>query len=204
MIRAATRTTAGQAAVAEQVPLDVPGLPPLMVEFDVHARPATQGSKSGYLTSLAVVAPYPRAVRCPRCGVPVRGNINMTEKTKGLADWRAAVAAAARLAMGARPPLHGPLLGYLDIAVARPKDHYRAGRYAHLLKPDAPVEPYLVAKDAGDLSKYARSSEDAMTGIVWADDAQVVEYARLRKHYAGEKRDGLSVPGARIVVTHLG
>jgi hypothetical protein len=57
----------------------------------------------------------------------------------------------------------------------RPKAHYRANG---ILKATAPVRP---------------------SGKLWGDDAQVVEYALLAKHYA----DGRP-PGARITVRQLG
>jgi Holliday junction resolvase RusA-like endonuclease len=102
--------------------------------------------------------------------------------------------------------MHGPLVGSMDFAVSRPKTHYRTGRFAHLLRDDSPPEPDVKP----DLSKLLRAAEDAMTGIVWADDCQITEYARqgdvpaLRMHYAGEKTDGLDRPGVRIVVSQSG
>ena len=38
-----------------------------------------------------------------------------------------------------------------------------------------------------DLSKLIRSTEDAMTGIVYADDAQIVEMT-VKKHYGTPER----------------
>ncbi|MFC0677508.1 RusA family crossover junction endodeoxyribonuclease [Lysobacter korlensis] len=50
-----------------------------------------------------------------------------------------------------------------------------------------------------DLSKLARSTEDALTDAgLWRDDARVVEYARLAKVYPGEDVDALASPGVRI------
>jgi Holliday junction resolvase RusA-like endonuclease len=178
----------------------------ISVEFEVHGTPAPQGSKSAFLTSLAIVRPYPRVVRCPGCNVPLRGSFRLVEAAKGVAEWRKAVAQHARIAMRGRVPMRGALIGYVDLAVGRPKNHYRTGKStAHLLKPDSPDEPVSYGGGhEGDLSKLLRATEDAMSGIVWADDGQVVEYSRLRMHYAGEKRDGLAVPGARIVVSQIG
>ena len=55
-----------------------------------------------------------------------------------------------------------------------------------------------------DLSKLARSTEDALTTAgLWRDDARVVEYTRLAKVYPGEDPESLSSPGVRIVVEPL-
>ncbi len=84
---------------------------------------------------------------------------------------------------------------------ARPKSHYRSGKNAHLLRDDAPSAP---ANHSGpDLSKLARSTEDALTDAgVWVDDGLVTEYARLAKVYVGSgDPEATHIPGARIVVT---
>lgn len=55
---------------------------------------------------------------------------------------------------------------------------------------------------APDLSKLARSTEDALTAAgVWKDDCLVVEYTRLAKVYAGEDLEALTRPGCQIAVS---
>ena len=51
----------------------------------------------------------------------------------------------------------------------RPKCHYRTGKHAHELRPDAPAIP----TGGPDLDKLVRNVLDAMTGIAYADDKQV-------------------------------
>ena len=52
-----------------------------------------------------------------------------------------------------------------------------------------------------DLSKLARSTEDALTDAgIWRDDARVVEYSRLAKVFPGEDPEALAVPGCRITL----
>src|SRR5690606_41988758 len=83
----------------------------------------------------------------------------------------------------------------------RTKRHDRPGRTAHLLKATAPPRP----AGAPDLSKLARSTEDALTSAgVWRDDARGVEYRRLAKVYVGSDPDALSAPAAVIRVYRLG
>ncbi len=94
----------------------------------------------------------------------------ITEDCKHSKDWRAVVAlkAAEVMAgvMGGRPPLEGPLEVAIRFQVARPQSHF--GKRG--LKPSAPKLP---AKKP-DLTKLWRSTEDALTGIVWKDDSQIV------------------------------
>jgi Holliday junction resolvase RusA-like endonuclease len=65
--------------------------------------------------------------------------------------------------------------------VARPAYHFGTGRNAGRLKPSAPAFP--VKRSGGDLDKLARALLDALTGIVYRDDSQVVELD-LRKRFA--------------------
>src|SRR5260370_42119544 len=102
------------------------------VEIGVHGVPAPQVSKWAFLSSLIIVKPYPRVVRCPSCRVPVRGAFSIVEKSKGLKAWRKAVAQHAGHAMGGRELLHGAPGAYVDFAVARPNSHYRIRKVAHL------------------------------------------------------------------------
>jgi Holliday junction resolvase RusA-like endonuclease len=120
----------------------------------------------------------------------------MIESSKHVRPWRADIAAAAAQVMAGRPVLTGPLVVDMVFAFARPKGHYGTGRNAGVLRPSAPGRPAVYP----DLSKLARAAEDALTRIVWRDDALVVEYARLCKVYAGEYPDGPRTPGVRILV----
>jgi crossover junction endodeoxyribonuclease RusA len=114
------------------------------IELDVEGLPAPQGSK--------------RHV----------GNGRMVESSKKVKPWRAAVAKAAE-------EHTFPDMPYVQVVMwfrmPRPKSHYRTGRYAGLLKPDAPLFPAKYP----DVDKLARSTLDALRmGGAYADDAQVV------------------------------
>ncbi len=93
-------------------------------------------------------------------------------------DWRAVVALAAREAMGGRPPLDGPLEVELRFVVPRPRGHYGSGRNAGRVRAAAP--PYPTTKP--DVLKLARSTEDALSGVLYVDDAQTIEL-HARKRY---------------------
>lgn len=86
-------------------------------------------------------------------------------------DWRSCVAAHAVVAMAGRDPLTGPLKVTFAFNMPRPGGHYGTGKNASRLKPSAPSWPAT----RPDATKLVRSAEDACTGIVWRDDAQIVE-----------------------------
>jgi Holliday junction resolvase RusA-like endonuclease len=155
------------------------------IEFVVYGRPAPQGSKQAF------------AIYKGRKGARVfTGKVAQVEMSKYVKPWRESVAAAA-LALDILEPLEGPLVASMVFSIARPKSHYRTGRFAHLLRDSAPVRPACTP----DLSKILRATEDALTGIVWKDDALVVEYGRLVKLYSGaDDPDALDAPGAVIRV----
>lgn len=153
----------------------------MTVEIIVHGLPAAQGSKR-YVGH--------------RRGADGRERAVLIEQSKRVKPWRRMVADAAALH---RPTelLDGPLVADMVFTFARPKSHFGTGRNAHLLKATAPAAPAV----APDLSKLARSTEDALTGIIWRDDSRVVAYGRLAKVYAGsDDPDALEVPGAVIRV----
>lgn len=93
-------------------------------------------------------------------------------------DWRACVADNAVIAMAGRDPLAGPVRLVLRFGLPRPKSHFRTGRNAGEVKASAP--DYCVTKP--DATKLLRAVEDALTGICWRDDAQVVAQ-EVTKYY---------------------
>lgn len=131
------------------------------------------------------------------------GNGVMVESSAKVKPWRQDVKYAALGATAAVPGwslLDGPLAVSMVFTFARNKGHYRTGRNAHLLRDSAPARPAVYP----DLSKIVRSTEDALTGVIWWDDARVVEYVRLGKFYAGtDAPDVLAVQGCVIRVWPL-
>jgi Holliday junction resolvase RusA-like endonuclease len=131
------------------------------------------------------------------------GNGVMIESSKKVKPWRQDVKQAALDAVQGLAdwtPLDGPLVASMTFTFARGKGHYRTGRNAHLLRDSAPIRPAVTP----DLSKILRSTEDALTGVVWKDDARVVEYLALGKWYAStDAPDVLAMPGCVIRVWPL-
>ena len=102
------------------------------------------------------------------------GGGRMIDACKRNAPWRAMVALAAMEA-GCKP-MDGPLLLSIGFNMPRPKGHYRKDG---TLKPNAPHFPTVKP----DTTKLVRALEDALKGIAWTDDAQVVTQI-ARKNYA--------------------
>ena len=84
-------------------------------------------------------------------------------------SWMATVAAYAKLQYRG-PLLTGPVRVTMIFRFLRPKDHYGTGRNAGTLKANAPK--YHTVRP--DTTKLFRSTEDAMEGIVYKNDSQVM------------------------------
>ncbi|WP_051966498.1 RusA family crossover junction endodeoxyribonuclease [Kitasatospora mediocidica] len=125
------------------------------------------------------------------------GNGVMLEMSKRLKPWRQDVKEAALIAMelpsatiGAvqlhRPLLDGPLAASIVFTIreqpaGKPTWWPGGVRWSKSLRWRPASTP--------DLSKLLRSTEDALTGVAWKDDARVVEYTRLAKYYVGHDAD---------------
>lgn len=143
-----------------------------MIEIRVVGIPAPGGSKRGFVN-------------------PRTGRVVIVEDAKRNKTWRESVAQAA-LAAYRGDALIGPVGVEVVFLMPRPKGHYGSGRNAGTLKRTAPC--YHVTKP--DATKLWRSTEDALTGLVWRDDAQVATQ-RVFKKYANK------APGAIIRIFPL-
>ncbi|MFD1656936.1 RusA family crossover junction endodeoxyribonuclease [Streptomyces caeni] len=147
-------------------------------------------------------------------GIPVgQGNIRYNRAGRGyhanaadLQPWRDAVCAAACRATGrhmfAATPgrtkqcalcktprtSHGLYLGPVGLAVT-----------VTVPKPDSAPRPraWPVTRSSHDWDHHARAISDALTGVLFADDSQIVE-GRIRKTYPDEHPEALGRPGAVI------
>ena len=115
------------------------------------------------------------------CLIPKRGGgfvhnakgrpiINQKDAGKYTPAWRADVRSAARDAYQGEP-LDCPLLVEMTFVMPRPKGHYRTGKFSNVLRDDAPTHH----TSAPDALKLARSTEDALTGILWKDDSRTAK-----------------------------
>lgn len=154
--------------------LDVLGAPE--VAFVVYGEPAPQGSKNA------------RAIYKGR-GIDrtFTGRVSVHESSKKVKPWRDRVAQVAAKAVTLdHVLLDAPLV--VDMVFTMPKG--------------TSLPKWLDWHDrTPDLSKLTRSTEDALTGIVWKDDGRVTAYRRLEARFVGsDDPDTLDGPGALIRV----
>lgn len=125
---------------------------------------------------------------------PQRARGQGTYKHPRLEAWQGSIALQARAAFDG-PPLECPVRLTMTLFLERPKSHYlSSGR----LRKGAPH--HATSKKAGDLTNHEKAVEDALTGILWVDDSQVVEKGRTAKFYAGPSVQ----PGVLIEVEEVG
>lgn len=128
--------------------------------FTVYGTPQPAGSKRGFF-------------------IKKLNRVVITDAAKQSRPWKALVSDAAQQAMNGGGVMRGPLSLRLAFFVPRPKGHM--GK--HGIKPSAPGYPAV----RPDATKLLRAVEDALTGILWNDDAQVVEQ-HVFKHYGEPAR----------------
>lgn len=146
-----------------------------MITFMVLGRPQPAGSK--------------RAFAIRKGGVPT-GRVAVSDDNPNGKAWQHEVATVAAQAMARihRSPMTGGVALDVTFVLRRPKSHYFTGRRADVLRPDAPDRP--TAKP--DATKLLRCVEDALSGVCFTDDAQVVEQT-ARKVYGLPERCEIEV-----------
>lgn len=148
------------------------------ISFVVFCHPEPQGSSKGF--------PIKRA--SGKIGVVI------TSSNSKLKPYRHAVAQVAAIAVrdaGETTPMapkHFPVKLELDFYFQKPESVSR-NRLFPAVKPD--------------VDKLARSSFDALSGILFVDDAQVVE-AVIRKHYGTPERVEITMRPAIFEESHAG
>jgi Holliday junction resolvase RusA-like endonuclease len=136
------------------------------ITFFVPGIPRPGGSKRGFV-------------------IPGTKRVVITEDCKKSKDWRTSVAWAAKEKITA--PMTGPLEVRFLFTLARPKGHLNSKGF---VKPSAPSYPAV----RPDCTKLVRSTEDALKGIAWLDDSQIVNQHVL-KHYGN--------PGCEITISSM-
>lgn len=143
----------------------------MKIEFTVYGKAEPGGSKSAFVP------------RDPRTKRPYEHNgrimVNVTDSNPKVGAWKKTVAQTAQKAYR-RAPLSGALAVSFRFFRERPEGHYsKTG-----LNKKGRTTPYPATKP--DVLKCARAVEDALTGIVWVDDALIVgEY--LSKEWGKER-----------------
>lgn len=170
---------------------------------EAYSATATEKAADPAITIIAFGVPGPqgsksfKGTRATKSGgrAPI-----LVESSKKVKPWRDAVAEAATAALYQLAPtqrlafpLSGPLQAEM-VFTLKPPARIPAERFVDGV-------PYPAAYP--DTSKLIRSTEDALTGVLWKDDAQVVRYALVEKLYLGTP-GALEWTGAVVRVWPLG
>lgn len=116
----------------------------------------------------------------------------ITHAGKFTKQWMDKISWFALKEYGQRQILHeGPVEIEIQFYLQRPERHYGTGRNRKKLKPSSPI--CHISEPDGD--KLRRAVQDALTGIIYKDDKQII-HGQEWKYYA----DGEQKPGALIKV----
>lgn len=130
---------------------------PATLAFTVHGSPQPAGSKRAFFRG---------------------GRAIVVDANKKTRPWKDQVAQIAGEAMAGRELMRGPIWLILRFYVRRPKGHF--GKRG--LLDSAPRFPATKP----DVLKLARGVEDALSGVCYVDDAQIVS-EELWKEYGPER-----------------
>lgn len=151
-------------SLLEQTP-DTFRISPFGCEFTVYGVPQHGGSKSGF--------PY-------KDKTTGKLRVRMVdENEKEVKPWRNNIVMVASELIGDRPMFEGPLMLVVEFYKERPKGHFGV----HGLKRSAPKYPTT----RPDATKLMRPLEDALSGVLYKDDSQIVEQI-ARKRYDDRPR----------------
>lgn len=135
-------------------------VPPALLSFTAYGIPQPAGSKKAFAHRTT-------------------GRIVVVDDAKGSRGWKSVVTDAALNALPEGSPLLTcPVALTLLFYVPRPKSHYGSGRNADHVKASSPCYPVVKP----DCSKLVRAVEDAMTGIVYRDDVQIVFLTAVKRY----------------------
>lgn len=122
---------------------------------------------------------------------PKTGQLIVTHANAKTKDWMDSVKWHAMNHVGRMCLLTDAICLKLTFLRQRANGDYGTGRNAGCLKASAPLHNTKVP----DLTKLTRCVEDALTGIIWKDDSQVIAQ-RTNKRYCR----GKEIPGVHILV----
>ena len=78
-----------------------------------------------------------------------------------------------------KSPYEGPLYLFCEFHCLRPKNHYKTGKNADQLKPNAPIW----CQTRPDIDNYLKFILDASNGVLYKDDSQIVK-VEMKKIYS--------------------
>jgi Holliday junction resolvase RusA-like endonuclease len=146
-----------------------------MIVLNFYGKAEPAGSK----TSQAIYRKGKDGRRVPVRGKTGRVLTTVRESNRKVEPYKKRLVSEAREQYDG-PVLTGPLVVEMIFYEPRPKSHYGTGRNEKTLRDSAPSKP---AKKP-DALKLARGVEDALSGVVWTDDALTCDLI-ARKRYVG-------------------
>lgn len=147
------------------------------ISFYVSDTPKPGGSKKAFIINR----------RDKKTGAVYQA-ANIVEDCNATAGWRNSVIVAATKAYRG-PLLTGALKVLFVFYQSRPKGHYGEGRNSAKVKASSPKYPGVKP----DVLKLARSTEDALTGHIWKDDASTVDLHLIKKYCEPGQRPGVQI-----------
>ena len=129
----------------------------------VRGKPAPQGSKT-YM-----------------------GRGKMVESCKRVKPWRKDIKITAKRL---RPTLWHATIGVqleVEFLFKRPKHHFRTNGE---LKPKA---PFHCTTRVGDIDKLSRAVADALTGVIYEDDSQIISLQATKRYATTSEREGVNI-----------
>ena len=140
----------------------------MRIQFFVNGRPAPGGSKS--------VFPNKKT-----------GKIIVAPASKYTKLWMERVKRAAKMHYKSKP-LESAVSLKFTFTLSRPKSHYTSkGNFS------AYGRSCLTPIFKPDLTKLIRSTEDALTGILWKDDSQVVVQNTAKWYCDTDQKEGVHI-----------
>lgn len=110
------------------------------------------------------------------------GKAWVTDANPKSRPWKNQVAQVAGEVMAGRPLLDGPLRATFIFYARRPNGHYKGSGG---LSAKGKRTPLPVTRP--DVLKLARGVEDALSGVVYRDDAQIVDETLLKRYGEPER-----------------
>jgi len=148
----------------------------MQIELFVPGIPAGAGSKKGF---------YIKKIN----------KVIMSPASKKTKPWMESVRwAAIQAGYNGKLLLTKPVHLQLTFYYHRPKGHYGTGKNAGNLKGSAPKHKTTQP----DLCKLVRAVEDALTGLVWEDDRQIVVHKNAKTYCERHEKAGV-----RIIITEI-
>lgn len=122
-----------------------------------------------------VVSGHPVAWKRAGLAALPSGKVSPPFTPKKVRKWQEDARHEARIVMGPTPPLTGCVAMSLVVYLAVPRSWAAWKR-------DAALAGHIMPSGRPDLSNFTKNAEDALNGVVWLDDAQIVNEGAVKRY----------------------